>query len=179
MGDRYHLREAGPFRQGIPTPSFPLIAKGFFRADPMSDSDSDPKPKRNLYPNELAEQNHSREPREDLPWHVAFDLSETDPGLAERLAANPDTESYEREALVGDRILAVIFHAGQWYAMDGICTHQGGPLAEGHVADGCVTCPWHGWQYELETGTQTTSRQPLQAVFPIRQNGTAIEVQLP
>jgi nitrite reductase/ring-hydroxylating ferredoxin subunit len=160
-------------------PSFPLIAKGFSRTDPMSDSNSDPKPKRNLYPNELAEQNHNRQPREDLPWHVAFDLNEAEPGLAERLAANPETESFVREALVGDRILAVIFHSGQWYAMDGICTHQGGPLAEGHVADGCVTCPWHGWQYELETGTQTTSRQPLQAVFPIRQNGTAIEVQLP
>ncbi|MEO9931681.1 Rieske (2Fe-2S) protein [Rhodopirellula bahusiensis] len=147
----------------------------------MSDSQpnpSDPKPKRDLYPNELAEQNHSSQPRADLPWHLAFDLEEVETGLAERLAANPDTESFARETLVGDRILAVIFHAGRWYAMDGICTHQGGPLAEGHIADGCVTCPWHGWQYELDTGTQTTSRQPLQAVFPIRQNGNLIEVQL-
>ncbi|WDQ18549.1 Rieske (2Fe-2S) protein [Rhodopirellula sp. P2] len=148
----------------------------------MNDSQPTPSeqpPKRDLYPNELAEQNHNRQPRAELPWHLAFDLQDVEAGLAERLAANPDTESFAREALVGDRILAVIFHAGQWYAMDGICTHQGGPLAEGHVADGCVTCPWHGWQYELETGTQTTSRQPLQAVFPIRQNGTAVEVQLP
>ena len=47
------------------------------------------------------------------------------------------------------------------YAKDGrllvsattnVCAHQGGPLGEGEVIDGCATCPWHGWQYRPEDG---------------------------
>jgi len=42
----------------------------------------------------------------------------------------------------GDRLSAVTNH----------CAHQGGPLGEGRLVDGCITCPWHGWQYDVETG---------------------------
>jgi nitrite reductase/ring-hydroxylating ferredoxin subunit len=34
-----------------------------------------------------------------------------------------------------------------------ICRHQGGPLGEGRMVDGCLTCPWHGYQYLPESGT--------------------------
>jgi nitrite reductase/ring-hydroxylating ferredoxin subunit len=37
-------------------------------------------------------------------------------------------------------------------ALDDRCTHRGGPLHEGVVADGCVTCPWHGSTFDLRTG---------------------------
>lgn len=37
-------------------------------------------------------------------------------------------------------------------AISNVCAHQGGPLAEGKVVDGCITCPWHGYQYLPETG---------------------------
>ncbi len=33
-----------------------------------------------------------------------------------------------------------------------VCRHQNGPLGEGRIIDGCVTCPWHGYQYDPETG---------------------------
>jgi nitrite reductase/ring-hydroxylating ferredoxin subunit len=32
------------------------------------------------------------------------------------------------------------------------CAHQGGPLGEGQIIDGCVTCPWHGYQYRACDG---------------------------
>ena len=38
------------------------------------------------------------------------------------------------------------------YALDNACLHVGGPLAEGLVEEGCVTCPWHEWRYRLEDG---------------------------
>lgn len=82
------------------------------------------------------------------------------------------------EALIGDRVIAVFRHAGHWYAIDAMCAHQGGPLADGVVEDGCVTCPWHGWQYDLATGIQTINRQPLQETFKVRQVGDRIEVFL-
>lgn len=37
-------------------------------------------------------------------------------------------------------------------AISGVCAHQGGPLAEGQILEGCITCPWHGYQYRPETG---------------------------
>jgi len=37
-------------------------------------------------------------------------------------------------------------------ALGGVCAHQGGPLTEGRVIDGCLTCPWHGWQYQPHDG---------------------------
>ena len=37
-------------------------------------------------------------------------------------------------------------------AVSNVCAHQNGPLGEGAVLDGCITCPWHGFQYRLEDG---------------------------
>lgn len=82
------------------------------------------------------------------------------------------------EVVIDDLILAVFRSDGQLFAIDGMCAHQGGPIAAGTVQHGCVTCPWHGWQYELATGIQTISRQPLQKVFPVRELEGKIEVQL-
>ncbi|MEM9367250.1 MAG: Rieske (2Fe-2S) protein [Planctomycetota bacterium] len=102
-------------------------------------------------------------------WTTAVDL---DPAVAS------GSDDVSIEVVLGERILAIFRHARVWYAIDGMCSHQGGPLAQGTVAHGCVTCPWHGWQYELETGIQTINRQPLQSTFPIRQIGTRVEVLL-
>ena len=42
--------------------------------------------------------------------------------------------------------------AGTFYAIDGICTHEGGPLHEGTLDGHTVTCPWHEGQYDVRTG---------------------------
>ncbi|MEM1225327.1 MAG: Rieske (2Fe-2S) protein [Planctomycetota bacterium] len=89
------------------------------------------------------------------------------------------SDEIAHECIVGQRILAVFHHEGRWYAIDGMCSHQGGPLAQGHVEAGCVTCPWHGWQYELATGVQTINRQPLQSRYRTRVVGNAVEVAIP
>jgi len=53
---------------------------------------------------------------------------------------------------VGGERLAVFRHEGKIFALSNVCRHQGGPLGEGKIIDGCVTCPWHGWQYRAEDG---------------------------
>ena len=54
---------------------------------------------------------------------------------------------------VDGRWVAIFNVDGAYYAIDAICLHQGGPLAEGAVSRQCiVTCPWHGWQFDLTTG---------------------------
>src|SRR5712692_5875261 len=51
----------------------------------------------------------------------------------------------------GERV-AIFKFDGKISAISNVCRHQNGPLGEGRVIDGCVTCPWHGYQYLPETG---------------------------
>jgi methionine sulfoxide reductase heme-binding subunit len=55
-------------------------------------------------------------------------------------------------ASVGDERVAVFRYDGKVSAISNVCQHQNGPLGEGRVIDGCVTCPWHGYQYRPESG---------------------------
>jgi len=80
------------------------------------------------------------------------------------------------ERVAEDCLIAIFRNQGQLYAVEGLCAHHGGPLAQGIVNDGCVTCPWHGWQYRLSDGTQLTSGAKLIASFPIREREGRIEI---
>lgn len=55
---------------------------------------------------------------------------------------------------VGGRALALFAVGDEVYAVDNRCLHNGNPIDDGPVADGIVTCPWHGWCYDLATGDQ-------------------------
>ncbi|MEM9375231.1 MAG: Rieske 2Fe-2S domain-containing protein [Pseudomonadota bacterium] len=48
--------------------------------------------------------------------------------------------------------IAVFRDGQQISAVSNVCRHQGGPLGEGKIVDGCITCPWHGFQYRMEDG---------------------------
>jgi methionine sulfoxide reductase heme-binding subunit len=52
----------------------------------------------------------------------------------------------------GRERIAVFKHKGKLQAISNVCAHQGGPLGEGRIIDGCITCPWHGYQYRAEDG---------------------------
>lgn len=48
--------------------------------------------------------------------------------------------------------VAIFRHAGTLSAVSNLCAHQNGPLGEGRIVDGCITCPWHGFQYRPDDG---------------------------
>ena len=52
----------------------------------------------------------------------------------------------------GEESIAVFRDGDGFCAMSNVCAHQGGPLGEGRIVDGCVTCPWHGYQYRPADG---------------------------
>lgn len=62
-----------------------------------------------------------------------------------------DTRAKIIRPVDGDAI-AVFRDGNKIAAVSNICRHQGGPLGEGKVVDGCITCPWHGFQYRMEDG---------------------------
>ncbi|MCW3041703.1 MAG: (2Fe-2S)-binding protein [Solirubrobacterales bacterium] len=60
-----------------------------------------------------------------------------------------------RSVTVGARRIAIFrLPDDTWAAVDNACPHKGGPLADGIVADACVTCPLHGRRFDLATGAQ-------------------------
>jgi len=53
--------------------------------------------------------------------------------------------------LSGERV-AVFRYDGRVSALSNVCQHQNGPLGEGRIVNGCVVCPWHGYEYRPEDG---------------------------
>ena len=53
---------------------------------------------------------------------------------------------------VEGKAIAVFNCDGAFYAVDNTCKHRGGPLGEGSLSGKTVTCPWHGWEYDVTSG---------------------------
>ena len=77
------------------------------------------------------------------------------------------------------RIYALFNVDGQITALDGICPHQGGPLAEGQLEGTTVTCPWHGWQFDVQTGQNSLGGRLKQPVFEVKVEGQDVLVAVP
>src|SRR5260370_14026527 len=57
-----------------------------------------------------------------------------------------------KEVQVAGQPIALANVAGTVYAINNTCLHRGGPLGEGLLEGKVVTCPWHGWQFDVTTG---------------------------
>ena len=99
-------------------------------------------------------------------WVLIAATSDCPPGTAKELVAM-------------DRIIALFNVDGKYHALDGVCPHQGGPLGQGTLTGCIVTCPWHGWQFNVTTGQHQTSQSLVHPSFPVKVDGDAIYVDLP
>jgi nitrite reductase (NADH) small subunit len=99
-------------------------------------------------------------------WHKLTATADMPPGTA-------------REFTVAGRIVALFNVDGTFYALDGVCPHAGGPLGEGQLNGRVVTCPWHGWQFDVTTGRHILSPQIAPTKFPVRIDGDSLSVELP
>jgi nitrite reductase/ring-hydroxylating ferredoxin subunit len=98
-------------------------------------------------------------------WITVAKLTEVPPGAS-------------RETVAGDRIVALFNVDGEFHALDGVCPHQGGPLGKG-VLQGCVvTCPWHGWQFDVRNGEFQLRKSFVQPTIPVRVVGDEVQIQL-
>jgi len=80
----------------------------------------------------------------------------------------------------GGKSVALFNVDGTFYAIDNTCTHQGGPLGEGHVQGTAVTCPWHGSQFDVTSGQvlRGPARTPV-ATYPAHVRGSDVLVDVP
>ena len=91
------------------------------------------------------------------------DLSDLKPGQCKPVEA-------------GDKTIALFNVDGTVYALENVCLHQGGPLGEGDLDANVVTCPWHGWQYNVCTGELCGDSNERVASYPVKIEGNAIKV---
>jgi nitrite reductase/ring-hydroxylating ferredoxin subunit len=96
-----------------------------------------------------------------------------------RIAASGDCPpGWAAEFVVRDRVVAVFNVDGEFFALDGVCPHQGGPLGKGEM-DGCiVTCPWHGWQFDVRNGRNQVSPSVIQPQIAVRVEEDSVFVQV-
>ena len=77
------------------------------------------------------------------------------------------------------RSIALFNMAGTFHAIDNTCTHRGGPLGEGDLAGEVVTCPWHGAQFNVQTGDVLAPPAPTGVrSFPVQVQGDDVLVEL-
>lgn len=75
---------------------------------------------------------------------------------------------------LGQERIAVYKHEGRLYAIHNVCKHQGGPLGEGKIVDGCITCPWHGYQYLPHNGQSPPPFKERVNTYDIAIEGTGV-----
>ena len=76
------------------------------------------------------------------------------------------------------KVLALFNVGGKFYALDNTCPHRGGPLGEGDLSGNVVTCPWHGWQFNVVTGSSEVNPEMKLKQYEVREEGENILVSL-
>ena len=81
-------------------------------------------------------------------------------------------------AKVGGTEVALFLCRGKVVATQGQCPHAEGPLHEGDVEGHVLTCPWHGWSFDLDTGMSLEDDTITLTRYPVRIDGDDIMVSL-
>ena len=79
---------------------------------------------------------------------------------------------------VGGKAIAVFNCDGAFYAIDNTCKHRGGPLGEGMVSGTSVSCPWHGWEYDVTSGACQMDPAITVPTFPVTVQGDDVLVSV-
>jgi nitrite reductase/ring-hydroxylating ferredoxin subunit len=85
----------------------------------------------------------------------------------------PDSRA-KTVCLAGQERVAIFRYDGRLSAVTNVCAHQRGPLGEGKIIDGCITCPWHGWEYRPQDGQSPPPFAERIATYRVRVVGRRI-----
>ena len=76
------------------------------------------------------------------------------------------------------KTLALCNAEGTFFAVDNTCPHRGGPLGEGFLDGNRLTCPWHGWQFDLTTGQNVLPLSAGLTCYPTKVEGDDVMVEV-
>ena len=103
-------------------------------------------------------------PSDDLVWKKALELDEIEEGRVKSVTLDGIT-------------LCMTHWDGQYGALDNRCPHQGGPLGKGCLQGKLVTCPWHGWQFDVSTGEHEANRVLCHRRWDVKVEGDGVFVR--
>jgi len=75
---------------------------------------------------------------------------------------------------IDEERIAVYKWENRLYAIHNVCKHQGGPLGEGKIIDGCITCPWHGYQYLPHNGQSPPPFKEKVSTYDLKVEGAKV-----
>ena len=102
-----------------------------------------------------------------MPWHrTSIRRSELRPGDS-------------REVVIDDRCIGLFNVDGRLYALDNLCPHQNAALSDGRLEGNVITCPLHGWQFNVTTGTSVVTAATRTDSFPVRDDAGYVSIELP
>lgn len=104
------------------------------------------------------------------------EIAPADEGFVPACEVDEIPEGRARVLTIGGERVAIFKHADGISALSSVCQHQNGPLGEGRVIDGCVTCPWHGYQYLPASGRSPAPFQERVPTFRVRLAGRRVLV---
>ena len=67
---------------------------------------------------------------------------------------------------------------GEFFAVQPACLHLGGPLGEGRLEEKTLSCPWHGWQYDVRTGKNEFDHAIRLQTFDVKVEGGEVKVAI-
>lgn len=80
---------------------------------------------------------------------------------------------------VDDLSIGVFRHGGKWYALHNSCLHRGGPVCQGTLEDTVLTCPWHGYQYDVTTGKLLLDPSAALPMYVVEQRPEGVHLLIP
>lgn len=96
-----------------------------------------------------------------------------------RVASVGDVKEGEGRVVDANGTPVALFKVGgEFYAIHNTCLHRGGPLGEGSLDGTVVTCPWHGWQYDVTTGRNVMMPNIAVKKFPVKVEGNDVLVDV-
>jgi nitrite reductase/ring-hydroxylating ferredoxin subunit/DMSO/TMAO reductase YedYZ heme-binding membrane subunit len=95
-------------------------------------------------------------------------LAGTDDGFIDACAIADIPENRARIVCLSGERVAIFRYDGKISAVSNVCQHQNGPLGEGKIVFGCITCPWHGYQYQPDTGASPPPFAEKVSTFNVR-----------
>jgi nitrite reductase/ring-hydroxylating ferredoxin subunit len=83
------------------------------------------------------------------------------------------------EARVGEATYVISNVAGSLHALDGVCPHRGGPLAQGALHGHSIVCPWHAWEFDCRSGEHDYNPSIRLTRVPVKVEGQEVFLELP
>lgn len=100
-------------------------------------------------------------------------------GVLIRVAEVSDLEPGQAKVVEAQgKAIALCNVDGTFYAVDNTCRHRGGPLGEGELDGPVVTCPWHGWRWDVTSGANAANPAVKTTCYPVTVEAGTVFVEL-